>query len=188
MLEENFDLLTALEIDHLRGEALMRYEQCLVDKGTKHLAHFIEEHVSYNPPPLFLLERIANDLQQRLFTLQLHQYEVRNHIIGTMLETYGIDITHLAPANQLARFHLLAPIDILNTLPTDLPIQERSILHQTLETSRQLASQLQADIDLTNELVDMVTEWTTALSTRYARESRDWHFGIAANFSDDIIH
>ncbi len=185
---ENMDFLMAIEIDHLRHEALSRYEQCLADKGIGHLSNFIEAQLVYSPPPLFLLERIAYDLQQRLYTLQLHQYEVRNHIIGTMRETYDIDITHLAPADQLARFHLLTPTDILAILPTNLTLQERGVLQQTLETSSQLAAQLQSDIDLTSELVQMVTDWTTAISTRYARESHNWHFGIAAAFSDDIIH
>lgn len=185
---DHFDLLTALEIDHLRGQALSLYEQCLIDKATGYLATFIEEQVTYSPPPLFLLEHIANDLQQRLFTLQLHHYEVRTHIIQTMQDTYGIDITPIAPADQIARFHHVLPADVLNTLPSDLSLQERDILQQTLETSRQLASQLQADIEITYELVKMVTDWTTAVSVRYARETRDWHFGIIPNFSDDIVH
>ncbi|PJF43941.1 MAG: hypothetical protein CUN55_06495 [Phototrophicales bacterium] len=185
---DNIDFLTALELDHLRNEALMRYEQCLTDRGTASLASFIEEQLTYTPPPLYLLEKIAHDLQQRLSTLQLHQHEVRNNIIHVMRENYDIDITSLVPADKIAYFHCISPDEICSNLPIELPNEERLLLRETLEASQRLAAQLQTDIDITHELVKMIVEWTAAISTRYARESHNWHFGINANFSEDIIH
>lgn len=184
-LYQTFD---PFEIDNLRMKAMSQYEQCLVDRSTAHLVQFIEQQIHQGPLSILLFENIANDLQQRLFSLRLHHFDVRKNIIDHFWERHYIDLTPLMPADALPHFHHVSPDDLLALLPGNLTADERDAQRKHLLTAWAIAQELQTEIDLTAELLQLVTDWMRALSVNYAQQHLFWHIGIALEPGTYPIH
>src|SRR5512138_1553438 len=95
------DLLSMLEINHLRLEAINLYDRCLAEGNLVPLEKFIEQQLAYDPPQIQLLSDIANDLQQRLLTLKAYHFDIRQKIVVMFDEMYHIDVTDMMPADKL---------------------------------------------------------------------------------------
>lgn len=158
------------EMDHLRGQAITLYEQCLAEQGTQFLVNFIETQLADGPPPIVLLQRIADDLQQRLLSLRSHHFDVRKYVIDMLKEQQDMDITPYMPADALNTFHCFDTLQVLEACGLKQSAADHKRLRRILETSRNIGKQLQIDIDITADLLRMVNDWLQALSMRYGRD------------------
>lgn len=186
-----FDFLSPTEIDHLRNEAMKLYDHCLVEGNPLYMMRFIERQLTYSPPRLELLRGIADDLQQRLFTLRESHFNVREKVITTFLDIYEIDVTSVIPANQLDTYHEVNPqllIDYVLQHGINLGPEEINLLLGMIKTSRRMATQLQADINLTSIIREMIFDWLNALSIRFARFDLGWIVNDYRISTDEVIH
>jgi hypothetical protein len=174
------DLLSILEINHLRLEAINLYDRCLAEGNLTPLEKFIELQLTYDPPQIQLLGDIANDLQQRLLTLKAYHFDVRHRIVNMFEEMYKVDVTHLMPADQLEIFHFVQPNTVMLYLVEQsiaLIEDERLVVLEVLRAACDTAGQLHADIQATEKLHDMILDWIYALGINFVRagwQVLDW--------------
>jgi hypothetical protein len=180
-MSEDFDALSLFamaELSQLRAQALDLFDRCLVDKNPAPIVAFIERQVMSDPPHLPLLHEFARSLQQRLLSLRAYHYDVRDKVIRTFVEDYGVDITPLAPPSAVEEYHKVDPQQVIDyvreRLETDSP-DEIPMLAKLLEASIETAARLYSEIQLTRELHTLVTDWLDALSATVGR--RYWSEG-----------
>lgn len=186
-----FDFLSNTEIDLLRGEALNLYDHCLVERTPIYMVRFIERQLSQTPPRLQLLRGIADDLQQRLFTLRDSHFDVREKVVNTFQHIYDIDITPVIPPDQLDSYHEVNPnaiIDFVLLNGTKLGPEETKLLMGMIRASCRTAAQLQADINLTSYVRELIADWLNALSIRSARYDLSWLTNDFRNPMHDVLH
>lgn len=159
------DLLAAEPVDRLRQEAQKLYERCLTEGKTNPLSLFLERQLAQNPPPLMLLNNVADDLQQRLLALRQYYFDVRENVIQAFLKNYHLDITTIAPSNQPESYHLLEADTLLASVRhtgIQLSDSENAILLRMVEASLKMCQQLYRDIELTHQLQNMLEDWLLA--------------------------
>ena len=167
------NLRTLLEMKRLREEALELYDYCLAEGNSQPLQRYIEEKLTQNPPPLLLLYEIADDIQQRMLSLQEHHYDVRTRVLSVMKNIYHTDISHLSSADHPEQYHQLSVDVVLNELDQQgcvVDANEEKLIRELLHGARETANQLQADIRLTRSLREMVLDWVNALAAQVARD------------------
>jgi hypothetical protein len=185
-------LFSLAESSHLRIEAMQLFEQCLTNGDDSIMVAFIERQLVQEPPRLPLLREIADDLQQRLLSLREYHFDVRERVVSTLSESYEVDISPLAPAAMLDRYHLLQLDEVLAFVQKNNPTLSANdvvILRKMIDASLQMAAQLNEDIRLTRELYDLIQDWIEALSATIAR--RHWSSQTAApqdKSQGDIYH
>jgi hypothetical protein len=187
---DNPDFLSLVEINHLRREAIDLYDHCLAEGNPARLIKFIEQQLTYDPPQIQLLSDIANDIQQRLLTLNAYHFDVRQKVVNIFEEIYRVDITPLMPADLLETYHLIEPEQVVaytREQGVELEEEEEIILTEMVRASRDMAGHLQRDILLTERLHDMILDWIYALSAAFARagwQLLDW----ASNPGEQFVH
>lgn len=166
-------LFALTELNHLRHEAMQLFEQSLTQGNLMPMTAFIEEQLVHQPPRLQLLREITDDLQQRLLSLREYHFDVRERVVSTLHDNYDVDISSLAPQNQLDRYHHLTQDTILEYVQKHNPTLKRNdllLIRKMVDASLQMAAQLQNDIQLTTHLFNLILDWTEALSASIARE------------------
>lgn len=178
-----------IEIEDLRSEAQSLYDHSLTEGNSVYFIDFIQRQLAGSPPPLFLLRAIADDLQQRLFTLREDHFNAREKVVNTFWDIYHLDITPILPPDQLDNYHTVKPKAIMNYAAQhgiEVGTEEQRILSDMIVTSHNTAIQLQADIDLTRQMQTLLQDWLVALSAQYARGG--WLSQLLNNASDALIH
>ncbi len=166
-------LFALTELNHLRHEAMQLFEQSLTQGNLTPMTAFIEEQLVHQPPRLQLLREITDDLQQRLLSLREYHFDVRERVVSTLHDNYDVDVSSLAPQNQLDRYHHLTQDAILEYVQKHNPTLKRNdllLIRKMVDASLQMAAQLQNDIQLTAHLFNLILDWTEALSASIARE------------------
>lgn len=166
-------LFALTELNHLRHEAMQIFEQSLTQGDLAPMISFIEEQLIHEPPRLQLLREITDDLQQRLLSLRAYHFDVRERVVSTLHDTYGVDISPLAPQAQLDRYHHLTQDALLAYVQDQNPAlekRERLLIRKMIDASLQMAVQLYNDIQLTTHLFNLVLDWTEAISASIARQ------------------
>ncbi|MCD4686369.1 MAG: hypothetical protein K8S97_10575 [Anaerolineae bacterium] len=170
--------LSLAELHHRRMEAMRLFEKCLTSGDEAELVKFIEQQLALKPPQLHLLQEIGDDLHLRLLSLREHHFDVRDRVVATLVESYEVDITPLAPANQLERYHELsvdAVVEFIAQHITDLAPDELLMLRKMVEVSLEMAQQLHDDITITQQLHTMVIDWFKAMSSTIMRQQWPKH-------------
>lgn len=175
MLEHalNQELLSLTEINNLRLEAMRLFEDCLTSGDETALVEFIQRQLASNPPQLHLLHEIADDLQQRLLSLREHHFDVRERVVSTLSESYEIDITPLAPADQLAHYHQLhieTLMAFIQQRARDISEDELAMLRNMLAASLDMAGQLHRDIQMAQHLHTLLWDWLHGLNSLIIRQ------------------
>lgn len=156
----------------LRNQALDLFDRCLMDSNTAPIIAFIERQIAHEPPDLEFLRDLSDDLQQRLLSLRAYHYDVRNNIVALFKSDYNLDITPIMPAGALAAYHLLDPQGVLAYVEhqgVTLTADEMLLLRELITASVEGAAHLQADIQLTTDLLEMVLDWLDAMCTATGR-------------------
>lgn len=178
------------ESSYLRLEAMRLFEQCLTDGNDSALVAFVERQIAHQPPRIQLLRDLSDDLQQRLLSLREYHFDVRERIVQTLIQNYGVDISAIAPAANLSQYHHLTAEKILAFVvdsDVELDDNELIILRKTIEASLQMASQLHHDVQLTVRLYHLVSDWLEGMTATVAREH--WHSSLhASSSSDGTLH
>jgi len=159
--------------NYLRLEAMNLFEQCLTRGDDSLFVSFIESQLVREPTRLDLLREIADDLQQRLLSLREYHFDVRDRVVRTLNESYGIDITPLTPSTLLDQYHFLTPDDVLTFARekgVTLSEKDAALLRKMVEASVQIAAQLYDDIQLTMRLHALVLDWLAGMSIAVTRQ------------------
>jgi hypothetical protein len=160
------------EINQLRVQALDLFDRCLAEGNPAPIIIFIERQLVGDPPHLQLLRDFAEDLQQRLISLRTYHYDVRENVVRTFADAYRVDITPLAPANDLPSYHKLDPQKVVAFAQSHgaaLTEKDRLLLAKMVEVSVKAADHLAQDIKLTEDLHRLVLDWLEALSRTIGR-------------------
>jgi hypothetical protein len=175
MIEDlQHDLFSLAELNHLRLEAMRLFEDCLTSGDDGKLVEFIGQQLMHEPPRLQLLSELADDLQQRLLSLREYHFDVRDRVVRTLGENYGIDITPLTPADALENYHELSAKQVLHLIVNsgkDLDKEDTALLEKMIEASVQMAKQLNNDIQLTVRLHHLVLDWLEGMQAVIARNN-----------------
>lgn len=165
-------LLDMSENAQLRNQAVELLDLCLTEGQGQHLLAFVDEQIAHDPPRIALLRALADDLQLRLLSLREYRFDVRDRVVRLFQDDFGVDITVVAPPDEMGEYHLLDPqllIECVVQQDQDITEQERLLLLKTAEASIDIAKQLTADIRLAENLHAYVRDWLAALNTRRAR-------------------
>src|SRR5690349_19329403 len=109
-MNEDFDALSYFamaEFNQLRAQAFDLFDRCLAENNPAPIVSFIEKQVTNDPPHLPLLRDFADGLHQRLLSLRVYHFDVRNNVIKAFTDDYRVDITPLLPANATSQYHEL---------------------------------------------------------------------------------
>ncbi len=154
-------------------EASEVFERCLTIGNEQEFLAFIERLIVNDPPLLSLLREIATDLQQRLLLLREHHFDVRDSVVRTLSEDYGVDIRPLCPNSEWESYHLLDVEAILEFgLPQVKPLDDDSeaLIRKMVSASLRTAQQLYADMQFTSRMYTLVADWIEALSAEISRQ------------------
>lgn len=162
------------DLNALRIEAMSLFERSMKDGTPARLLAFIEEQIAKDPPPVQLLQEIADDLHRRLQSLRQLQFDLRVHILHTLRENFGIDLAPLLPLNGFDSC-LSADAILARLLPEGAP-DDLSLRH-TLETTFEASRNVTDDILMVEGMYNFLIDWATALSVHNARGS-----GIEGSF------
>jgi len=176
------------ELTELRLEALQLFEQALATGDISDLVHFIERHLAEEPPHLLLLHALAEDLEQRLLTLRTHLADVRERVVRLLQDAYGVDITPLAPDDELERYHTLQSAAIIDHVLTTNAgaAADVILLRHLIGASLSKAAQLQAELRLTGQVFALLDDWLAAIKATAAR--RYGHFPHESTPHLDWLH
>ncbi len=166
-------LLFPGEFNALRQEAMQLFEESLLSGNEAALVAFIERQLAQDPPPLYLLHQIANELEMHLLALREHHFDVRERVIATLREHYGVDLAPLSPADRLDAYHRLDLGEVMAYIQQHSPAlesAEESLLRQLVATSLEMAGRLQHDITITDRVHVMIMDWLEGLSVTLMRQ------------------
>jgi hypothetical protein len=169
-------LFSFAEQSYLRSEAMELFERCLTEGKPDSLEAFVEQQLLQDPPHLQLLQDIAEDLHQRLLSLQEYHLDVRERVLRALRDDFKVDISPLPPANALESYHLLPldeAVDSIRQQNRRLSEQDMVLLHNMLEASLEMAAQLHGDIAMTEHLHKYIVDWLNGLHTLAARRAWD---------------
>jgi hypothetical protein len=184
-------LFSLSDSTNLRLEAMQLFEQCLTSGEEAPFVSFIESQLVREPTRLDLLREIADDLQQRLLSLREYHFDVRDRVVRTFNESYGVDIASLAPSALLHQYHFLTPDEVLSFARekgVTLDEKDAVLLRKMVEASLQMAAQLYADILLTTRLHDLVLDWLAAMSIAVNRQFWNAHRPSQGKLDNNISH
>ena len=156
------------DLNTLRIEAMSLFERCCKDGTPAALLAFIEQQIAKEPPPLQLLGEIAEDLHSRLQSLRQLQFDVRSYTLHTLRDDFGLDLSPLFPLNGFD--HQMSVDNIIGRLLPDGAPDEAALRH-TLESAFEASRRVMEDVLLVESIYNFLTDWTTGLSVRAAREA-----------------
>ncbi len=170
-------LFSLAELNHLRIEAINLYEQCLTNGDATPLVEFIEQQTLHKPPRLQFLREFVEDIQQRLASLKEYRFDVRERVVRALSEGYGVDITPLTPPSELVRYHHLTTENVLSFVQsrTELSTEDALLLRKMIEASLQMAAQLHSDIELTETIHALATDWLDGMNVEAIKRHWDQH-------------
>jgi len=158
------------DIDSLREQALLLYERCLTESTPAPLVRFVDDQIIVDPPRTQLLRDVADDLHQRLVSLQEQYFEARDRVLHIVKTRFDLDMSSLiSPTPEI--YHRLPIDDLINTicLQKSLTSEEEGRLRRILKVSHGIATQVFNDAVLTQELHSYINDWLMALNTQSAR-------------------
>jgi hypothetical protein len=172
-MEADFNFRIMMYFKKMREEALELYDYCLAEGSVEPLMSFLEELIAINTAPLNFLYEIADDIQQRFVALRENHYDVRHQVVRAIQTLYQADVSLLFPPDDLDNYHLTEADTVLAGLMAQgiaVDEEERDLLQRLIRQSCQTALQLQEDIELTEDLQAIVSDWLLALSGTVARQ------------------
>lgn len=178
-------LASLAELNYMRLEAMDLFERCLTEGKPQFLESFIEQQISQEPPRLELLREVGEDLHQRFLALEENYMDLLNRVWRALHDDFGVEIGALDDLPE-AYPHLECD-NIIRGLREQNPTladTDEALLRKMLDASLQTASQLRADIDMTEHLHQYVTDWVSGLSATVAR--RTWVNGRGDKYSGGV--
>ncbi len=161
------------EFNTLRQEAMQLFEESLISGNEAALVAFIERQLAQDPPQLYLLHQIADELEMHLLALREHHFDVRERVVATLQEHYGVDLTTLTPAAQADTYHHLHTEDVMALIHQQSPhlaAEDEALLRQLVSTSLEMAARLQRNIAITDRVYGMLMDWLEGLSATLIRQ------------------
>ncbi|MCA9903088.1 MAG: hypothetical protein KC547_04460 [Anaerolineae bacterium] len=158
------------DMDSLREQAGVLYERCLTEGTSDPLLRFIDEQLAQEPPRTQLLRDIADDLHQRLVSLQEQYFEARDRVLHLVKTRFDLDMSPLiVPKAEI--YHQLPIDDLINAIcaQRSLQAEDEGRLRRILKVSHGIAAQVFNDAVLTQDMHSYINDWLMALNTQSAR-------------------
>lgn len=178
-------LASLAELNYMRLEAMDLFERCLTEGKADLLETFIEQQISQEPPRLELLREVGEDLYQRLLALEENYTDLLHRVWRALSEDFGVEIgtlddlpesyQHLDQENIIQRLRGYNPM---------LTSADEMMVRKMLDASLQTASQLRADVAMTEYLHQYVMDWVDGLNATVAR--RVWVNGRGDKYSGGL--
>ena len=175
----------------LRQEAMQLFEESLLSGNEAALVAFIERQLAQDPPQLYLLRQIADELEMHLLALREHHFDVRERVVTTLHENYGVDITPLTPTDQLSAYHRLALDEVMTYVRQQSPTleaEDEALLRKLIAASLEMAGRLQHDITITERVFAMITDWLEGLSVTLVRRFWPPHDALFYDAEPTVRH
>lgn len=154
------------------NQALELLNRCLAENNFSPIVAFVEQQVASEAPQIALLREFAEGVEQRLMFLRVHYFDVRQTVIKTFADQYGVDITDLMPAQEATRYHEIMPQQVLTharTLRDTLSETDLGQLNDLLSRSAETTTLLHSEIQSVTALQMMLLDWVSALSADTSR-------------------
>ncbi|MBL8116018.1 MAG: hypothetical protein J0L63_00910 [Anaerolineae bacterium] len=167
------DQLSALEFfalaeqNNLRAEAMEIFERCLTEGTPIYLEEFIQSQLWLEPPPLDLLQGLAQDVHQRLITLRETHFDVRNRLISEIQMRFAVDLAPLFLTQDLDTYQQVEMASVFAYVTTQYPDvtpESHLAIKKYLSLGLANASQISSDVALVRDLLDYLLDWLDALS------------------------
>ena len=162
--------LTSLaELNYMRLEAMDLFERCLTEGKPDSLMAFIERQIAQDPPRIELLREVAADLNQRLMGLHEYYLDIWERTLTTLDSDFGLEFDLSYASAPFEHFEVDVVIEQLRTSHAQFSQQEETMLRRMLDQSVETATQLRADIGMTERLYVYICDWVDGLSATVAR-------------------
>ena len=175
----------------LRQEAMQLFEESLLSGDESALVAFIERQLAQDPPQLYLLRQIADELEMHLLALREHHFDVRERVVTTLHEHYGVDLTPLTSADRLNVYHQLQLQEVMAYVQQQAPTleaEDETLLRQMIAASLEMAGRLQHDIAITTRVYSMITDWLEGLSVTLMRRFWPPHDALFYDTEPNMRH
>lgn len=179
------DLLPLAERTYTRMEAQDLLDRCLREDDPSPLRDLVNRLLSESIPNLDLLRDLLSDVHAQMVRLRERRFDVRRQVVEAFKDGYGIDITLLAPPQDLDRYHHLTADSLEAYLRANhyrLGKDEESLLKEVFTESVCFAADLAADLKTVEALLDYLRDWITGyagLAARFGLDDLNWdHMGL----------
>ena len=168
-------LSSLAELNYMRLEAMDLFDHCLTEGKPDRLMEFIEQQISQNPPRIELLRDIADDFNQRVIGLHENYLEVWHGTLKTLKTQYDLPVDKEFASKPFSDFDVDGLIGRLHQQNAALDRQVQVSLRKMLDSALETATQLRADIAMTERLYVYLSDWIDGLNATVAR--RYWAEG-----------
>ena len=162
-------LFAMAELNQLRTQALDLFDRCLAENNLGPIVAFVERYIQEDPPHLPLLREFSDGLHQRLLSLRAYQFDVRQRVLQTFTDDYGVDIGPMLPASAYHLMNVKQVLDYARQRGRDISDDDLLILGKLLDASVKTASRLQSQIEMVEQLQRLVQDWLNALNATVGR-------------------
>lgn len=172
-------LSSLAELNYMRLEAMDLFDHCLTEGKSDRLIDFIEQQISQDPPRIELLREVGDDLHQRLMGLHENYLDAWQRTLATLKTDYALSIDKEFASKPFNKFE---DDDILDRLGSQqLEAGKQTALRKTLDAVLETATQLRADIAMTERLYVYICDWIDGLNATVAR--RFWAEGRSDEYT-----
>ncbi len=149
----------------LRHEAMTLLDQALVHGQAPIFIAFVERHMAEMPPPLELINQLADDVHQRLQLLRQTHFDLRDQMITQVRAEFDFDLTPITPPDRLDFYHLINPAAVIDDALANsaLDAAQGYALHAVLTELINAAQGLHRDLTLAGDLYDYLVDWLAGL-------------------------
>ena len=168
-------LSSLAELNYMRLEAMDLFDHCLTEGKPDRLVEFIEQQISQDPPRIELLRDVADDFHQRVLGLHENYLDVWYGTLDTLKLEYGLPIDQEFASQPFTDADVDGLIGRLQQYNADLADHDELPLRQLLDSALETATQLRADIAMTERLFVYLSDWIDGLNATVAR--RYWAEG-----------
>ena len=177
-------LSSLAELNYMRLEAMDLFDICLTEGKPDRLVAFIEQQISQDPPRIELLRDVADDFNQRVLGLHENYLDAWHGTLDTLQSDYGLNVDQEFASKPFSDADVDAMMGRLQTHDADLDDQEAVRLRQALLSALETATQLRADIAMTERLYVYLSDWIDGLNATVAR--RYWAEGRNDDYAGGV--
>jgi hypothetical protein len=168
-------LSSLAELNYMRLEAMDLFDHCLTEGKPDRLVEFIEQQISQDPPRIELLRDVADDFNQRVIGLHENYLDVWYGTLDTLKAEYGFPVDQEFASRPFGDVDVEEMMGRLREHQVDPGNHNEMVLRQMLNSALETATQLRADIAMTERLYVYLSDWIDGLNATVAR--RYWAEG-----------
>ena len=162
-------LSSLAELNYMRLEAMDLFDYCLTEGKPDRLMNFIEQQIAQEPPRLELLREVCEDLHERLMGLHDNYLDVWQRTLDSLRRDFGLKIGKDRASKPFYKFDVNTIIQQMHESDCDISEYDEALLRRMLTVSFETATQLRADITMTERMYLYICDWVDGLNATVAR-------------------